>query len=263
MMIWSHDDRAPYHVAPGKYRFGPLEFRRIDRLKEDFFSCNELLEDENGRIWVLKISRFLYVGSVANGPARFLSRREQRFYARLQGVQGIPELYPVVGANFLLHEFIPGDTLKVRKDVSDEFFDQLAELVRATHARGVASADLSKRANVIVGDDGRPYLIDFQISMGLVPPKGPLARASNAFTRHLMREDLYHVYKHKRYLRPDLLTPEEDEMSRRRSLPNKIHRNVIARPYLAVKRLIFPKGSHEQYLFWRPEEPPPGPDPGG
>lgn len=243
-----------YAIAPGVYRFGDETFRRVMRLKEDFFSCNEVLEDEQGRQWVLKISRFLYVHGLAGGAARYLSKREQVFYHRLQGVRGIPDIHPFTGPNFLLHAFIPGDNLQKRREVDQRFFDELVRLVVATHERGVASADLSKKANVIVGDDGLPYLIDFQISMGLQRPTGPFARAANALTRQLMAEDLYHVYKHKRRLRPDLLRDWERPLAYRKSLYSRLHRVVLGKPYLALKRRVFPHGSHEMYLFRKPKE---------
>ncbi len=246
--------RAPYVEGPDRYRFGGERFVRVGRLKKDFFSCNELLRDEAGRLWVLKVSRFLYLGRLVQGAARYLSRREQRFYRRLQGVPGIPELHPATGPNWLLHAYIPGKTLHARRDVDPAFFDRLLELVARTHARGVASVDLSKKANIIVGDDGDPYLIDFQIAMAVrEPTQAPFQQLANVFTRALMREDLYHVYKHKRRLMPDRLREGELERGARKSAFSSWYRRLLGWPAQRLKRLIFPHGSHELYLFRRPK----------
>ncbi len=248
----------PYHLGPDRYRFGDGLFKRIGRLKKDFFSTNELLEDEDGQIWVLKLSRFLYIDPLGRPVARYLSLREQYFYRLLQGVEGIPAIYPVAGRNWLLHAFIPGDTLQVRRDVDDQFFDRLAQLLRECHERGVACVDISKKANIIVGDDGRPYLIDFQISMGLLPPMSPFQRIWNICTSHQMHEDLYHIYKHKKRIRPDLIRDWELEVAANRPGLNRFHGRFIRRPYLALKRRIFPQGSHELFFFKKRENMYPG-----
>ncbi len=248
----------PYHQGPDLYRFGEGLFRRIGRLKKDFFSTNELLEDEQGQIWVLKISRFLYIDPFGRSVARYLSLREQYFYRLLQGVEGIPAIYPTSGRNWLLHAFIPGDTLQVRRDVDDQFFDRLATLLAGCHERGVACVDISKKANIIVGDDGKPYLIDFQISMGLLPPQSPMQRIWNQSTRHQMQEDLYHIYKHKKRIRGDLLRDWEHTLAVTRPGLNRFHGRFIRRPYLSVKRLIFPQGSHELFFFRKRENLYPG-----
>jgi predicted Ser/Thr protein kinase len=251
-----------YIEAPDRYRFGEHRFRRVGRLKKDFFSCNELLEDEQGQIWVLKVSRFLYLAGYGREPARFLSRREQAFYRQLQGIEGIPRLHQACGPNFLLHAFIPGQTLQQRREVDARFFAQLEQLLAAIHARGIAAVDISKKANIIVGDDGKPYLIDFQISAGRTSYGGPLAEGWNALVEQLMAEDRYHLLKHKRRICPELLSAAELAESRRKSRINRVYRAVLGRPFLAAKRRVFPHGSHELYLFRRPADAPPD-RPGG
>ena len=44
---------------------------------------------------------------------------------------------------------------------------QLHDLLREIHRRNVAYVDTNKPENILLGDDGRPYLIDFQISWDL------------------------------------------------------------------------------------------------
>jgi hypothetical protein len=69
----------------------------------------------------------------------------------------------------------------------------LAALLQRVHRRGIAYVDLHKRENILVGEDGRPYLIDFQISVQLAQ-RGPVG----AILRLLQCCDAYHLAKHVR-----------------------------------------------------------------
>jgi RIO-like serine/threonine protein kinase len=150
--------------------------------------------------WVVKRSRLV----------PWLARHERAIYARLAGIPGVPRLHPARGDNWFAHEYVPGRTLRGAAPPPG-FFDDLERLLRQIHARGVAYADLSKKSNVIVGDDCRAYLVDFQISV--------------VGARWLMREDLYHLQK----LRGG---------PRRRSPISELHRRWVRQPYLAVRRLF-------------------------
>ena len=61
-----------------------------------------------------------------------------------------------------------------------------------------------------------------------------------------MGKDLYHLYKHKRRLAPNELTPEEEILSRNRSGVHLLHRK-LTKPYRALRRGFlkkqFAKGS--------------------
>ena len=71
-----------------------------------------------------------------------------------------------------------------------DFFDLLDALVARVHARGVCHNDLHKEQNIVVGEDGRPALIDFQLAS--VHPRRGRRFASRA------RDDLRHLQKHRR-----------------------------------------------------------------
>jgi len=119
--------------------------------------------------------------------------------------------------------------------VPDDFFERLEELVERLHERGVAYVDLNKPDNVLVGEDGRPHLVDFQISY-----RCPAARwrvFARAFFRQLATEDLYHVRKLKRKFRRDLMTAAEIERSYERSWVLGIHRK-FAHPFQQVRRWV-------------------------
>jgi hypothetical protein len=203
-------------ASPGALlRLAGRPARLVRTLKRDAFSENHLVELTEGR-FVLKRSR----------PLGFLARRERRNYERLAGVEGIPALGPVHTDLWFLHTWVEGLTLEqvwrrinermVREErsrgeipdrlVPDDFYLRLGRLVDALHARGVAYCDLTKRANVIVGPGGRPWLIDLQISAAFPPDRSRLA---SALFSALCRGDRYHVRKHAR--RHGLPAPEWPE----------------------------------------------------
>lgn len=238
-------------VEPHRIVLDGVEFRRGAILKKDFFSTNLFLYGD-GRTYVLKHSFFnFFLGRAFRWIAHWLSRRESSIYARLQGIDGIPYLFPVRGRDFFLHEYIEGWPLSQCQDVPDGFFDRLVDLVRKVHDRGVAYADLSKRSNVIVTPDGRPYLIDFQISPVRLPRTYFFRPLVDGLVGLIQREDLRHVVKHKKGLRPDEMTEAEWELYRAKSLPNRLHKIFLRTPWLALKRRVWPKGSDEKRKRFR------------
>ena len=69
--------------------------------------------------------------------------------------------------NAVAHVYVPGRPLARYDRVPDDFFPRLGRLLAEMHRRKMAYVDLHKRENILVGDDGQPYLIDFQISVAL------------------------------------------------------------------------------------------------
>src|SRR4051794_37245883 len=54
----------------------------------------------------------------------------------------------------------------------------------------------------------------------------------------VQKEDFYHVLKHKRKLRPDLMTDEERARAKQVSWPVKVHR-FVTKPYFLIRRRTF------------------------
>ena len=119
--------------------------------------------------------------------------------------------------------------------MSDTFFDELIELVRILHQRHIAYVDLNKRQNVLVGEDGKPYLIDFQISFWLPPVGWRRLWPVRWLLARFQQADYYHCLKHKRRLRPDLLTPAEAERVTHLSVWIRLHR-WLSRPLTYLRR---------------------------
>ncbi len=177
-----------------------VNFEVVRELKRDVFGRVELVRLALDAAGKARDGEFA-IRRVASGSAvpcsRFVARllmaREQRALERLAGLDGVPSLL-VCSKDELVREYQPGVALSATEELALDFFEQLALLVSAVHARGVCHNDLHKEQNVIVGSDGRPCLVDFQLAS--VHELGSRTLEARA------REDLRHIEKHRRrYLR--------------------------------------------------------------
>jgi hypothetical protein len=205
--------------------------------KHDFFAATALYAraDDPERLAVLKIQRtYPLYGFPMKWLGRKVANHEIRIYEKLQGVEGIPKFLGRVGETGFLHEFIPGEDLHSELPLTPEFFEQLRELFAALHARHIAYVDSNKRENILYGADGRPWLIDFQISL-----ENKRGDRDNVVTKWLLKKfvkaDWYHYYKHKTRLLPSACTPEDFEKAQKRGFLHSLHR-LIARPIIQARR---------------------------
>lgn len=228
-------------------------FERV--LKEDFFSVNVLYRGPDAVRYVLKLSDFRFVlGWLLRPLAAGMSRHEYRIYTMVADLDGVPELGPRYGRRGYFHRYVEGKTLHETSKGSPlpaDFFQRLCSLVARLHERRIYYADLNKRGNVIVGTDGRPYLIDYQICLRFPERRGWYGRRLERVFQALIREDIYHVYKHKRRFQPEALTEEESRLAVRSRLSRRYDR-YFGRVYRRLKRLIYPSGSNEMIWYkWR------------
>jgi hypothetical protein len=175
---------------------------------------------------------------------RGLARREQRAYVRLAHIPGIAR--PVEGLNqssptlraAVAHHFIEGHPLGVGEEVNDEFFPELKRMLEQIHAASCAYVDLHKRENILVGRDGRPYLVDFQISLQArslwlwkLPPWAWVLRVFQI-------SDDFCLSKHVRQHRPDQLQPLGlDCLSQQPPWWIRVHR-LFAVPFRQARRKL-------------------------
>lgn len=168
-----------------------------------------LKRDALGRVELARDARGPFVRRVAEGRhfpgadwfARLLLARERRALARLAGVAGVARLVEArAEARVLERSWLPGVPLCLAETLPRDFFERLEELVRALHARGVCHNDLHKEGNVLVGEDGRPALVDFQLAS--VHAHGGRRFAARA------AEDLRHVWKHRSFYLAALGEPD-------------------------------------------------------
>ncbi|MBI4719507.1 MAG: hypothetical protein HY763_17055 [Planctomycetes bacterium] len=177
--------------------------RRV--FKNDFFAVTALYEGEAGRV-LLKVNRQAAFLLIPMGwVGRLLARRECAALERLRGVAGVPRLIERWERTGLVREFIDGHPLARGERVADDFHARLRELIGELHGRGMAYVDLEKCENVLVGDDGRPYLFDFQIAWHVPRRWGGELPPLRWLRRWFQNGDLYHLTKLQRRTRPDQL----------------------------------------------------------
>jgi RIO-like serine/threonine protein kinase len=237
-------DRVAYSMRalgkaglPREFTIDGTTYRLLRTVKHDFFAATAFYQDESGRTIVLKISRTTdFAGFPLLWLGRWLCRREMRFYNKLSDLPNVPNVLGTVGPTGFVHDFVPGRPLEKEATVPDGFFDQLHDLLAELHRRGLAYVDTNKPQNILLGDDGRPYLIDFQISYD-VTELGDWA-LNRWWLKRLQQEDLYHILKHKRRMRPDEMRQDETERASRKSALIRLHR-FLTRPYFALRRRTF------------------------
>ncbi len=224
-------------------------------LKDDFFSLNVLYTHSAQEGYVLKLSDFRFIGGWILRPlAAWISRREYTMYQRVRDISGIPTLGPRLGRRGYFHRYIEGKTLweyPNGKELPSDFFDQLSQILTEVHKRRIFYADLNKRGNIICSSAGKAYLIDFQICLFFKPRSGKVGEWVDRILNSLKQEDRYHLLKHKKDLQPELLR-EEEKAGAERSQLNQWYGRWIWRPYVKVKRLIYPHGSNETIWYkWK------------
>jgi hypothetical protein len=218
-------------------------------LKEDFFSVNVLYRAASGTRYVLKISDFRFIlGFLLTPFAILMSRREYRIYRMVADLPLVPELGQRLGMRGYLHKFIEGRTLhEIEREgnckLPDDFFDRLKETIDEIHRRRIFYLDLNKQGNIILGDDGLPYLIDYQVCIDFKYRNRLFDKLFTLF----IKEDIYHLYKHKKRFRPDLMDDKEMELAKRSEFGRLINR-YYGDPYRKIKRKIYPSGSNE--IIW-------------
>lgn len=206
-------------------------------LKHDFFAVTGRYRESDGRAVCLKhYHTEPWLGWPLDWAGRLMADREVRHYRLLGDLDGVPRLLGRVGQSAFAHEWIEGhDLLDQTAPLPDDFFDRLDALVRTVHSRGMAYVDMNKPDNVLVSREGRPVLVDFQISLAPRPGRWPLGAMKRRLLGMLQEADLYHVRKLKRLYREDLMTPEELAASYRRPWFLNLHR-VFGAPLRDLRR---------------------------
>lgn len=242
---------------PERIEVHTRRYRLVRVFKHDFWAATCLYEAHEGprrspkhrsapvvdRI-VVKFGRDQpFCGLPLSPYARMLADHEETIYRALEGVEGVPRWIGRIGKTAFAIEYVDARPLDHLDRAPVGLFDRLRTLIEAIHARGVAYCDANKRSNILVTDDGRPFLIDYQIAIRRCEDwRFPFRQIAGALVSYFAAKDLYHLYKHKRRLAPDQLTPREDAISRRHSGIHWLHRK-LTKPYRALRRRFL----REQY----------------
>ncbi len=223
-------------------------YRRLKVLKRDFYAVVGVYErtgpsDSAPTHLLVKVYHTEPLGLIPlSWLGRWLCRRETRFLERLNDVPGVPRMISRFGPSGYIREYLPGCNLREYRKVSQpdaEFFPELAAILQSVHDRGVSHNDLSKPENVLVLENGRPCLIDFQISYAPRSRNWPLVGwFSGSFLRYMQRIDRYHLSKLHRRSRPMDFTDEQIAHARRKGVVLTLHGHLLRRPYRAVRHAV-------------------------
>ena len=211
---------------------------RLERVfKHDFFAATALYAGAKDRV-VLKVGRKAPVFLLPLGwIGRWHAHHESAAYCKLQDLRIVPRFLGRFGKHGFIHQYIDGHALKKGEHVPDNFFPTLKQDIALIHQRQMAYVDLEKCENVIVGDDGKPYLIDFQIAWNWPAKFGGNLPPLSWIRTWLQRSDIYHLRKLQRRTRPDQLTNDELQESYRKPGYIRLH-GAIVRPFTLMRRRI-------------------------
>ncbi|GJM26225.1 MAG: hypothetical protein DHS20C16_26400 [Phycisphaerae bacterium] len=214
---------------------------RLDKVfKHDFFAATARYVGDNGAI-VLKIGRKAWFGIVPLGwIGRWHAWHESGCYGALDDLDAVPNFLGRIGKHGLAHAYIEGHPLRKGEHVPDDFFDRLRGAIAAIHERGMAYVDLEKCENVIVGDDGQPYLIDFQISWRLSKKFGGELWPLRLLRKRLQQSDWYHIRKLQRRTRRDQMSDADLKASYHKPFHVRAH-GYLTRPITKLRRRILNK----------------------
>ena len=205
--------------------------------KHDFFAVTAVYASKNQKV-ILKIGR---KASLFGLPLGWIGRlhawHESTMYQALSDVQAVPRFLGRFGKHGFIHEYIEGHELHKGEQVADDFFETLYAAIDTIHQRKMAYVDLEKCENVLVGDDGKPYLIDFQIAYHLPRKYGGELWPIRWLRRRLQQSDLYHLRKLQRRTRPDQLSEQELRESYRKPVHVRAHA-FVTRPFTLLRRRI-------------------------
>lgn len=222
---------------PPLIRIGGAEYAHIKTFKHDFFAVTGLYAGPEGKV-ILKLGRQRgFLGLPMQWIGAFLARHEAKLYRLSVALEGVPRFFGLWGPTGIVHEYVEGRPMAKGDQLDDAFFPRLSEMLDTLHERKIAYVDLEKRENILLGEDGKPYLIDFQISWYLAPTRGGQTWPARLILKVLQQSDRYHLLKHWRRARPDQLATSHVAESYMPPFWIRGHR-AIFRPITVIRRQI-------------------------
>jgi len=222
---------------PGTVVMDGAEWRLDTTFKHDFLSAVGLYRCGDDAITCKFYRQASFFGVPLAWLGRVLAAYEATVMRQVCDLEGVPAFRGHPRRTAVAREFVPGKPLLRNTAVGDDFFPALLRLLDHIHQRGIAYVDLEKGPNILVGEDGKPYLIDFQVAFYVPEKLLGQTELCRLFRRWLQRADDYHALKHYRRSRPDQLTPRQLAASRRRPGPVWLG-NVIIAPWKGLRRRI-------------------------
>ncbi len=135
----------------------------------------------------------------------WLIKKEWKIYSKLKGIKGIPKALEKIDRFAFVIEFISGRPIERNENLPSLFFSDLMRILKEIHMRGVVHLDLRHKGNILLGENGEPFLIDFNSSFSF--------RVGGIFYRYLFPllrwVDYGGLLKLKERVSPSSMTPEE------------------------------------------------------
>lgn len=193
-----------------------------------------LVEDKDSKAVVKDFSSNSAI--FRNIVGRFLIWREKRAYKALRGLKGVPQFYGASGLAIVTQQ-IPGKNMEQLESddmIPPGFFEALTDLIKRFHGRGIAHCDLKRAPNIILGDDGTPYVVDWAASIS----KREFQFFSLDFIyRRFLADDFTAIIKLKLRHDPESVTPEEKARYYSRSRAELVIRSIRDRLRALLQRI--------------------------
>jgi hypothetical protein len=156
-----------------------------------------------------------------------MAGRELSALRRLSGIPGFPEDAFRLDRYAIAYRFVPGNEIGQGNPglLTPGFFESLESLVERMHGRDIAHLDIRTGGNVLVTEQGKPLILDFQSHVHLAGLPGILRRI-------LVAVDLAGVYKHWSVRAPGSMGEEREAHLRRM---NGWRRYWVLKGYLGVR----------------------------
>jgi len=241
-----HTDKAPPTrseddwIGAGSILHAAGSVANADTYLVDWEGGTAVLKTFRRRPWLMRV---LFT--------RWTLAHEVAVMQALDDVPGVPRILGRLGKDSFVMEYVRGaGPLQSHRQVPPEryppreFFIRLREMVLDMHRRGVSHGDMRRR-NIMQGDDGRPYLIDFATAVIANGPVRPLRRRLMTW---FAQADRFALAKLIDSYYPDLVSA--DERRRLTELPwylraGRFFRQRVYRPFIKQKRW------RERWQSWR------------
>ena len=154
--------------------------------------------NKDGKSWVVKdfTPRSFFVRHTYGA---WMTGVELSALRLLSGLKGFPQESFRLDRFAFAYLFTPGKSIGRRNAVSSPaFFEELEVLVEKMHERGVAHLDIRAAKNILITDQGEPFILDFQSYARLKTLPGFLRKL-------LVNIDRSAVYKHWERKFPDTI----------------------------------------------------------
>ncbi|MFC1840256.1 hypothetical protein ACFL1N_11790, partial [Thermodesulfobacteriota bacterium] len=181
--------------------------------------------EDNGLKAIVKDFRyngFLY----RNIIGRFLIWREAKAYRKLKGLKGVPVFYGSIGGITLIVEEIEGtdiEKMEVVSSLGDNFYRELKNLIKEIHKRGLAHCDLKRAPNIMLGNDGKPYIVDWASA---ISEREFRFFPMNVIYKRFIKDDLNAITKIRLKYQPDKVSQEDKDFYTKRSRMERLVRAI-------------------------------------